>query len=78
MAAQRVITPASVAAWRHAIAQHQPWERATGPRTPAGKRRMTENATAHGLDGGAFRAALRYIAAVTRALDAAAKPPAAG
>lgn len=64
----RLVTPATVTAWRQAIHARKPWERSTGPRTPDGKRQGMKNATLHGLESQAFRWAMRYIAAVGTAL----------
>jgi len=56
--------------WREAIAQRRPWLKSTGPRTAAGRRKMAENATRSGVGGQAMVWAMRYVAAVTRALGA--------
>ena len=48
----------------------RPWEKCTGPRTPAGKARSSQNGTKHGMRGELgrrFRAALKDLRAAERA-----------
>lgn len=41
-------TPERRAAQRLAIRRWRPWEKSTGPKSPAGKVRVSKNATKHG------------------------------
>lgn len=59
-----------IAVVRAAFARQGPWQRSTGPRTAAGKRKMAGNATNHGAGGLALKLALAYCTAVERALIA--------
>ncbi|MEM6781141.1 MAG: hypothetical protein AAF569_04705 [Pseudomonadota bacterium] len=56
----------------------KPWERATGPKTEAGKAASAQNATRHGLytqDYDRLRALLRTQEALLRALSSLPTPP---
>ena len=52
-----------------ALQRLKPWEKSTGPKTLAGRRKMAENATQHGAGSLAFRLAVAYCDAVLVALD---------
>ena len=53
------------------IQRWRPWERSTGPRTPAGKQRACQNALKHGSRSAAARAQLRELRKALRQLGLA-------
>jgi hypothetical protein len=51
----------------------RPWERATGPRTPDGRAKVSQNAKKHGLRGGILRQAENLISLQRKVLKEISK-----
>jgi hypothetical protein len=59
--AMRTITPASIAGWSAAVKRSQAWTKSTGPVTPAGRAKVSQNSVKAGLTGAAFKWAVCYL-----------------
>lgn len=55
---------------RKAIYRWRPWEKSTGPKSDAGKARVSSNALKHGLRSKAFEAECRRVRHALEALGA--------
>ncbi|MBL1216019.1 MAG: hypothetical protein D8M59_00825 [Planctomycetes bacterium] len=62
------MSPEGLASLRASVAQVKPWERSTGPRTPAGKARSRMNAWKHGERSAAAIESRAILAQCRRAL----------
>ena len=68
----RTWTPEQRAAAAERIRQNKPWEKSTGPRTRAGKKRSSKNAVRHGQDADLLRRTRKLMALSRETLRLAA------
>lgn len=62
----RKVSPEMQAAWAAAVRASRAWEKSTGPRTAAGKRKSALRAVRSELDSQAFTWAMAYVKAMTQ------------
>lgn len=55
-------SPERRAAMAEMARKHQIWRKSTGPKTPEGKKIVSQNAKKHGLRGGYLRKAAEFLA----------------
>jgi len=54
-------TPERRARQAQKIREWKPWQKSTGPRTPEGKRKVSQNAYKHGFRGPAYKEICRLL-----------------